>query len=213
MPDLITAIKKEAQGLLNDSKGSHDWEHTLRVYKLAEHIGKLENADMKIVRLSAFLHDIGRHHEDSSRGNICHARKSVQIAEDLLTNYKLDSVTREKILHCIGTHRFRDNKVPQSKEAKVLFDADKLDSIGAVGIGRAFLFAGEVGARLHNPGVNPEKTRPYTGEDTAYREYLIKLRKIKNRMMTSEGKRMAKERHTFMVRFFERLNKEVQGLI
>jgi uncharacterized protein len=117
----------------------------------------------------------------------------------------------EKIIHCIETNRFRGNKKLKTKEAKVLFDADKLDAIGAIGIGRAFLFAGEIGAKLHDKNVDIKKTKEYTKNDTAYREYLVKLRKIKDRMFTKEGKRIAKERHKFMVNFFNRLNKEVEG--
>lgn len=117
------------------------------------------------------------------------------------------------MVHCIETHRFRGNNKPQTKEAKVLFDADKLDSIGAVGIGRAFQFAGEVGARLHNGGIDIKQTQSYSKEDTAYREFTVKLRKIKDRMLTEEGKRMAEERHRFMIAFFDRLNDEVEGKV
>jgi uncharacterized protein len=92
-----------------------------------------------------------------------------------------------------------------------LFDADKLDSIGAVGIGRAFLFAGEVGARLHNKDSDISKTKPYTREDTAFREYMVKLRWVRDRMFTKEGKRIAAERHKYMVDFFHRLDKETDG--
>ena len=95
----------------------------------------------------------------------------------------------------------------------MLFDADKLDSIGAVGIGRAFLFAGEVGARLHDPAIDIRRTRPYTRDDTAYREFLVKLRRVKGRIFTREGRRIAAERHRFMVAFFERLNKETEGAL
>jgi uncharacterized protein len=115
------------------------------------------------------------------------------------------------MVHCIAAHRFRDNKQPETPEARVLFDADKLDSIGAVGIGRAFLFAGEVGAKLHDKAVDPEKSLPYSEEDTAYREYLVKLRYVKDRMLTASGLELAKERHQFMTDFFERLNREVDG--
>jgi uncharacterized protein len=133
------------------------------------------------------------------------------MAGKILKAHGIKKETMESVVHCIRTHRFRKRAVPISKEAKILFDADKLDSIGAVGIGRAFLFAGEVGARLHNKDVNLRKTKPYTKEDTAYREYLIKLRKIKDRIFTKEGKRIARERHRFMVEFFERLNRETDG--
>jgi uncharacterized protein len=133
------------------------------------------------------------------------------MAGKILKAHGLAKETTEGVVHCIRTHRFRKRAVPISKEAKILFDADKLDSIGAVGIGRAFLFAGEVGARLHNKDIDIRRTKPYTKEDTAYREYLVKLGKIKDRIFTNEGKRIARERHRFMVIFFGRLNKEIDG--
>ncbi len=102
--------------------------------------------------------------------------------------------------------------MPKSLEAKILFDADKLDSIGAVGIGRAFLFAGEVGAKLHNGHQDLSKTVSYSREDTAYREFQVKLRKIKDRLLTPSGRKLAEGRHRFMVRFFERLDAEVKGI-
>ena len=138
-------------------------------------------------------------------------RKSAQLARELLSEFEIEKEKINKIIHCIETHRFRGNKAPKSKEAKILFDADKLDSIGAVGIGRAFLFAGEIGAKLHNKNVDINKTKSYTKEDTAYREYMVKLRKVKGRMFTDESKRIAEERHNFMVKFFDRLNKEIDG--
>lgn len=209
--NLFSQIKKEAKKSFASAKGSHDWTHTQRVYTLCMHIGKKEKADLKVIKLAAILHDIGREQEDNSEGKTCHAQKGARLARQLLIKYKLDKKSVDKVVQCIACHRFRGKKIPQSKEAKVLFDADKLDSIGAVGIGRAFLFAGEVGAKLHNKGVNLSKTRPYTQEDTAYREFTVKLKKIKNRMLTKEGKQLAKERHKFMVDFFERLDREIAG--
>jgi uncharacterized protein len=87
----------------------------------------------------------------------------------------------------------------------------KLDSIGAAGIGRAFLFAGEAGAHLHGKDIVVEKMKPSTKDDTAYREFLVKLRRIKDRMTTAEGRRIAREQHAFMTDFFSRLNKETKG--
>ena len=209
--DMVEQIKKRAKKFFSNSKGSHNWEHTLRVYNLCLHIGEKENADMEILKIAAILHDIGREYQDRSNGKICHAEKGAQLARELLSEFKIEKEKINKIIHCIETHRFRGNKAPKSKEAKILFDADKLDSIGAVGIGRAFLFAGEIGAKLHNKNVDINKTKPYTKEDTAYREYMVKLRKVKGRMFTDESKRIAEERHNFMVKFFDRLNKEIDG--
>ena len=88
-----------------------------------------------------------------------------------------------------------------------------LDAIGAIGIARAYLFAGEIGARLHSPDIPAEKSVPYSIDDTGFREYRVKLCKIKDRMMTSEGKRMAGERHQFMAAFFNRFLQEYQGVM
>jgi len=211
MKNLFGKIKKEVQKYFKDTKGSHDWSHVERVYNFALKIGKKEKADLEILKLSAILHDIGRKHQDEVNGKIDHSEKGVELARKILEKYNFKEEKIEKIIHCIETNRFRGNKKPESKEAKILFDADKLDAIGATGIGRAFLFAGEIGAILHDKNVDIKKTKEYTKDDSAYREYLVKLRKIKNRMFTKEGKRMARERHKFMVDFFNRLNKEVDG--
>ncbi len=132
-------------------------------------------------------------------------------ARQILTRHQFPAGKTEAVAHCIRAHRFRGRHEPKTLEARVLFDADKLDSIGAIGIGRAYLFAGEVGAKLHNPEADPERTRPYTEEDTAYREYRVKLCRIRDRMLTPEGRRLAAERQAFMEEFFRRLNREVAG--
>ena len=207
-------IKEKAREYFNNARGSHDWDHTRRVYNLCLRIGKTEKkADMEILKIAALLHDIGRGKQDDSFGDVCHAKKGAQMARKLLDGLGLDREKTRKIIHCIEVHRLRGNSVPKTIEAKVLFDADKLDSIGAVGIGRDFLFAGEIGARLYNKGVDIEKTKAYTKEDTAYREYYLKLRKVKERMLTKEGKRLAAGRHRYMVDFFDRMDKEVRGVI
>jgi len=209
---MIKKIREESRKLFSEKNGSHGWEHTLRVYNLAVHIGKKENADLKILETAALLHDIARHKEDLSDGKIDHAKEGALMAEKILKKHGFSKDEIEKIKHCIVSHRFRGKNIPKSKEAKILFDADKLDSIGAVGIGRTFLFAGEIGARLQNsPGINIEKTKPYSKEDTGYREFVVKLSKIRARMLTREGKKLAGERHKFMVEFFDRFNKEISG--
>ena len=209
----IEDIKAFAMKCLSDAHGSHDWEHTQRVYNLCMHIGQVEGADMEVLKIAAYLHDVGRPYQDESKGAICHGEKGAEIADALLERYPISDEKRANIIHCITSHRFRGNYRPETLEAKVLFDADKLDSIGAIGIGRTFLFAGEVGAKLHNPALDPEDTEPYTEADTGYREFKLKLFKIRDRMLTAEGRRMAQERHVFMERFFERFLQEHEGYL
>lgn len=197
-----------------DTKGGcHGPDHTERVHATALYIGRCMNARLEVLSAAALLHDIGRRDETTNKGRICHAARGAEMASAILTEFDLDRQTIEQILHCIATHRFRGNAVPQSLEAKILFDADKLDSIGAIGIGRAFLFAGEIGARLHNTHDDVENTLSYSIDDTAYREFRVKMSKIKNRMLTPEGKRLAQERHAFMEIFFNRLDREIRGTV
>jgi uncharacterized protein len=211
--DVIEEIRKEARGYFKDSGGSHGWDHVERVYNLALHIGKKEKADLDVVVISALLHDIAREKQDRSKGQICHAEEGSKLAEKILYKYNLKADFIENVAHSIAAHRYRKNIQPRTLEARVLRDADRLDGIGAVGIGRAFMFAGEVGSKLHNPEIAGEllKDRSYTDEDTAYQEYLFKLRKIGSTILTNEGKRIAKERLEFMDNFFETLNREYKG--
>lgn len=213
MENLIKKIEAEAKKFFSSSKGCHDFEHTLRVYNLALHIGKKEKANLEILKLAALLHDIGRKKEDQTSGKICHATLGAKLADKILKKYNYDKGLISKIIHCIESHRFRGSNKPQSKEAKVLFDADKLDSIGAVGIGRAFLFAGEIGATLHNKNSNIKNTKPYSKQDTAFREFSVKLKHVKDKMLTREGRHIAEERHKYMVDFFNRLKNEINGTL
>ncbi len=206
-------LVEEVKERFLDVRKSHDWDHTWRVLNLCLHIGEKEGADLEILKLAALLHDIGREEQDINNGKVCHAQRGGEIARELLEKHGYSPEIMERVAHCIETHRFRGDKKPRSKEARVLYDADKLDAIGAIGIGRAFVFAGEVGARVHNKGVDLGKTRSYSREDTAYREFMVKLRQVKDRMLTEEGKRIARDRHRYMVDFFDRLNREVEGEI
>lgn len=208
---LFETVREAARACFHSARGSHDWDHTERVLELCLRIGRKEKADLEVLRLAAVLHDIGREEEDQSNGRVCHGARGAAKAAEILKRHGVGRDTVDRVAHCIAAHRFRGRNRPESLEAKVLFDADKLDSIGAVGIGRAFLFAGEVGARLHDPDIDLEATRPYTRDDTAYREFLVKLSRVKDRMFTREGKRLARERHRFMAEFFDRLNRETRG--
>jgi uncharacterized protein len=212
-PAFVSRIREEAGAFFRSARGSHGKDHTERVFKLCLRIGRKEQADLGVLKLAALLHDIGREEEDRSQGRICHGRSGADLAKEILGRHGCDAATIEAVVHCIRTHRFRKGGRPRSLEAHVLFDADKLDSIGAVGVGRAFLFAGEIGARLHDKAIQVARTKPYTREDTAYREYLVKLRRVRDRMTTGEGRRIAAGRHRFMAAFFARLNKETDGIL
>jgi uncharacterized protein len=209
---LTEKLRRLADPYHDGMGGCHGPDHTERVHKTALHIGRLMGAKLEVLSAAALLHDIGRRYETREQGKICHAEKGAELAREILAKLDFPAGRIEEIAHCIEAHRYRGDKIPRTLEAKILYDADKLDSIGAVGIGRAFLFAGQTGAKLHNESdVDILDCKPYSREDTAYREFKFKMSKIKDHMLTPEGKRLAEERHDFMEVFFERLEREVKG--
>ena len=193
--------------------GSHGPDHSERVFRTAMAMGRAMAARLEILAPAALLHDIGRNRESNSQGSVCHANEGAVMAEPILRKLGYGDNDIDAICHCIRAHRFRSATEPESLEAKILFDADKLDSIGAIGIGRAFLFAGQIGARLHNAELDPEETRSYSTEDTAYREFQVKMSRVRDQMLTPIGQNLAQKRHEFMEHYFSELNREIYGEI
>jgi uncharacterized protein len=208
--ELYKKLEKIVKDKLKSSPKCHDWEHTQRVIHNAKLLLKYENdADAEIIIISALLHDIARADEIDNKGAQCHALKGSEMADEILKCEDIEESIRNRIVKCVKKHRFRSSDIPETIEEKVVYDADKLDSIGAVGLGRAFLFAGRAGAKVHNTKEEALNSESYSENDTAYREFLVKLRYIPGKMMTNTGRKIAKERVAYMNEFFERLNKEI----
>jgi uncharacterized protein len=187
---------------LYDSRAdsTHDFDHVLRVYRLAERIGQAEGADMAVLRTATLLHDIARSDQDAGRISD-HAAEGARRAREILADGPPEFV--EAVAHAIEAHRFRVNRPPKTLEAQILYDADKLDAIGAVGIARAFAYGAHRGRRLW--------AAPEADEHTAMKEFAVKLSKIKGTLLTESARAIAEERHAFMVEFFERMAAEVAG--
>lgn len=197
------------QQLNNDFSDGHDIAHTVRVVKNCRRLcEQIPHADSDIVILAAWLHDVARPLESQSNGQIDHAAKGSEIAAEFLLDSKLDHAIVQRVARCIAEHRFRSGIQPSSIEAEILYDADKLDSLGAVGIARAMFFAARCGASLHNSREEALQSQPYSCGDTAYREYLVKLSKLPERLFTEPARIIARERAAFMKSFFDQLNSE-----
>jgi putative nucleotidyltransferase with HDIG domain len=137
----------EARRYYEGADAVHDFDHVLRVLALAERIGRAEGADLEIVRTAALLHDAGR--EGAEAQGLDHAAFAAARAREILTGQPREKV--EAVAHAVAAHRFRAEPEPVTLEAQVLFDADKLDAIGAVGVARAFAYGGARGQRLWAP--------------------------------------------------------------
>lgn len=195
--------------LSQDFSDGHDYFHTCRVVKHALKLcEQMPHADRNVVHIAAILHDVARPLESASAGKIDHAQAGAQIARDFLIKNHSSAIFADNVAACIAQHRFRSNLRPASIEAEILFDADKLDSLGAVGIARSFFFAAKVGAKIHNSAQEALNSQAYSVDDTAYREFLVKLSKLPDQMLTEPGKIQAIALKSFMNQFFEQLNKE-----
>jgi len=170
--------------------GSHGLDHVLRVVYLCEVIGKEENADMEVLLPAALFHDIARPVETQT--GVPHEEAGAQMAEEYLRSIRYDEKHIPKIAHAIRTHRYRSLEKPETLEARILSDADKLDALGAVGIARTFIRAGE-----HNGEISDAISHIHD-----------KLLRLNGRMYTDTAKRLAEERHRFLQEFLEKLTDE-----
>jgi len=209
LQSLRDAVREKMRSILSHGEGCHDFDHTLRVLKNAELLAGEESCSPReviLIGLAALLHDCARPEELGSGGKLCHAELGAVKAEKILLQLGCSDPDAVRLVcDAVRCHRFRGKARPQTLIAKVLHDADKLDSIGAVGIGRAFHYAGRLGARLHNTEQEALNSKEYSREDTAYREYLVKLRHVPDRLTTESGRRHAREREEFMHEFFRRM--------
>lgn len=187
----------------------HGFDHIYRVFRLTGYIAKKEGADENICGTAALLHDI------RPAGNKFvndHEKYAVEEAIKILTGLDWPEETIQSVVHCIRSHRWRNpQETPQTLEARVLFDADKLDAIGAMGVARAIAYAARAGAPIYQPPsqeflLNGKKE---TGEaHSAWHEYYIKLNRIQQKLFTSTARLLATKRSVAMDAFFTTLVQE-----
>ena len=210
-----TLVTNEAaRALYAAGDAAHDFDHVERVTRLAEGLAAVEGADGEIVRLAALLHDAPVAADDSHAMRRDHHLAAADFAGDFLRTSGLAADRVAAVVHCIESHRFRDQtRQPQTLEAQCLYDADKLDSMGAIGVARAFAYAGAHGTRLwHEPwtAAPPIEHRPQGADYTPVHEYVYKLQQLQATLYTAAARAIAAERHAFMRTFFDRLDAEMQ---
>ncbi len=207
--EIITIVKEK----LSDAEAGHDWLHIDRVHKMALQIARSEiDVDVDVIEYASLLHDIADakfHNGDESIG----PSQSREILEKL-------GISKEKIDHTIsiienmsfkGGHSFSDF---DSKELDIVRDADRLDALGAIGVARAFSYGGFKGRKMYDleilPDFNMSREAYKKNQGPTINHFYEKLLLLKDLMKTKEGKRVAEERHQFLVLFLDQFLREVK---
>jgi len=198
---------------LIDAEGGHDWFHIERVYKNALLIAKEETCDETVVQLGALLHDIADskfHDGDETVGP--------KVARDFLESQKVSEKIILHVIAIIENISFKGGKVVakfQSKELDIVQDADRLDALGAIGIARTFNYGGFKNRPLYNPEIAPNlnmtKEEYKNSEAPTLNHFYEKLLLLSTKMNTETGKKIAKERHSYMESFLAQFYAEWDG--
>lgn len=213
--NIIEQTKQFVREKLGGEGSGHDWWHVLRVYNNAVNIANDEkDADIFIIELAALLHDIadwkfhdGNHH------------KGGEVAANWLKTLSVDGAIINRVADIVNTVSFKglgEKSIMQTLEGKIVQDADRLDAIGAIGIGRAFAYGGYAKREMYNPEEKPMEHKTFDeykkSKSNTINHFHEKLLHLKGLMNTESGKKRALKRHQFMSRFLNEFHNEWEGL-
>jgi len=212
--EIIERTRAFLEKKFNDESSGHDYWHMYRVWQLAKHIEKSEkNVDMFILELAALLHDIADwkfHNGDEEAGP--------RAAREWLESLNVDNAVIEHIEDIIRNVSFKGANVEtklKTIEGKIVHDADKLDAIGAIGIGRTFAYGGSKGRPMHDPLTAAAQHTTFeaykNSNGPTINHFYEKLLLLKDRMFTKTGKEMAQHRHNVMEEFLGEFLAEWDG--
>lgn len=202
----INFVKEKLEG----AEAGHDWFHIERVWKLSKKIAEKEGGNLEVIELSALLHDIADpkfHNGDETL--------ALKISKDFLEEIHVNAELIEQVLFVIKNISFKNRaEAPENPplELQIVQDADRLDAIGAIGIARTFNFGGFKNNLMYHPeikpnlGMNKEEYKKSNG--TTINHFYEKLLLLKDLMNTETAKRIASERHDFMLQFLDEFYKE-----
>lgn len=208
----ITKYKLFEDFMLQNMKDSaHDSHHIYRVLYTALDIASYEeNVNYDVLICACLLHDIGRT-EQFKNSSLCHAAVGADKAYHFLMVQGYDNVYAERVKSCIKSHRYRADAPPVSLEAKILFDADKIDVTGTIGIARTLIYQGHICEPLYTLREDGTVSGGEGDEEPSFfKEYKYKLEGIYTKFFTKRGQELALERQKSAIDFYENMKKEVK---
>lgn len=211
----LAAVTMEREG---SEDTAHDYDHLVRAMALADTIQAQEEGDLPTIWAAVAFHDIGQARERRDGGD--HAHIGAHMTATLLTGTCFPQASIPVVQQAIREHRMTGGAIPQSLEGRILYDADKLDSLGAIGIGRLYCITGRYNQKVYSPLPDDivEPVDPLVVRELRRRpdyspsiEFQLLFGNLPERMMTPSGRALARERYDYMQGFFTRLQHEVRG--
>lgn len=202
-------IRESARKIFDGTANAgHDINHSLRVMDLCIHICNIEGGDSEILEAAALLHDIGRPAQLKDPA-VDHATLSAQLAPDILSGAGFPSQKVPAVVYAIKHHRYSSGLTPDTLEARILQDADRLDISGAVGVAMTFTYSGAMNRKLYHPGDPLAEHRQLDGDEYALDHIFSKLMHLPRSMHTATARLMAEERNRFLNGFVKQLVSEI----
>ena len=225
---LTDSMRERVWAVAGSYYPEHDWahgrSHIERVVGIALKIGKQEGADLDVIELAAILHDVFENKETHSNiEGFRHEIEGAKEARKILKRLEVANRTIDAVCHCIESHRKRTSTEPQTIEAKCLFDADKLDCIGAIGVIRCAFVSFDHGQEFYREekdiesykrnNIRTDGTIIDFSKHSSNLEYELSLKNVARRMHTETGKKLARQRTDYMDEFFKKLGSEMKGTL
>lgn len=204
--DILDRVREE----VGDDTSGHEAEHARRVFRLATAIADGEGADRTVVGAAALTHDI---HRTMGGEGFVDPAESLPVVEGILEDAGFPADKREAVCHCVAVHEeYGFEGAPsaaETLEARVVQDADNLDAMGAIGVGRTFRFSGDRGTPMWRPDSEPREEYDKTDLSRSVIDHFEdKLLRLRDDMNTETARTIAADRHEFMVAFVERFRRE-----
>jgi uncharacterized protein len=195
---------------MDAADAAHDRAHVERVVATAKRLAQTEDAQLAVVVPAAWLHDCVVVPKDHPRREQA-AQLAAEAARSFLTEEGYPERWIEPVEHAIAAHSYSGSVAPETVEAQVVQDADRLDALGAVGIARAFMVGGALDHTLYDPNDPFCDDRPPDDDTYAIDHFYDKLLRLPDTMQTEAGHQEAERRSQFMRSYLDRLADEIDA--
>ncbi|MDX6020020.1 phosphohydrolase [Scandinavium sp. V105_16] len=196
----------------NDDDAAHDISHFRRVWATAQRLSQAEQTDERVILAACYFHDIvslPKNHPERRRSSVLAAQKTLTILRDDFPDFPEGLYSA--VAHAIEAHSHSANIAPRTREAKIVQDADRLESLGAIGLARVFVVAGKMNVALFDAEDPFADSRPLNDMRYALDHFQNKLLRLPATMQTAQGRALAEHNARYLVQFMAKISAELQG--